>query len=620
MESFSEYMPIVDKFAIYEPRCNVNNKRAFVTVKGGQTVTYYQYPATSYNLSGFSFNTIPNARNNILDRIAIINVPTTFVFTPLTPIPGQLILQNSLDALRAYPLSSVTQSIRSKINGYDVSIEIKDIVHALSRFHTSFEYNTTYGSLFTDYLDCYQNYSDGILANNNSLGSYVDSSNKFDMRGAYTITSLINSDGVAPNPLSATLTVNIREYIILPPYLWDGCQAGGICNLETLSFNWNLAPNLARMWSRSDTHPVTLNPVGGINISFGQPSLILTWITPRLTMPIPRMMTYPFFQITKYIQQNALSGTPTLAPNASGDLIFNVVQLDSVPRKIYLFAKQSENVINSTLANTVQTPDTFFRINSLNINWDNQNGVFSGATPEQLWQLSVQNGLKIPFSEWYGTTTLFGTSFGTTKTIGTTASIICLEPGKDFGIRDTLSEGSLCKINFQAQMNITNVNQTVTLQPDFYCIIVYDGIMTIFDNSCRTYLGILNETEVLNMPIREDISYNQLEKVYGGDFFSKFKDFFTNIGNTIKDNRLISKSLSNIPHPLAQIGSTVAHAFGYGDDYEGMGGRRAGRRRGGTLYGGCANCPDGNCVCIQGTGGRMTDRMEMRDRLKNARY
>lgn len=645
MEAFGENMPMIDKFAIYEPRCELNNRRAFVTVKGGQSVTYYSYPATSYNLSGFEFNTIPPGKQNILDRIAIIDVPTTFIFTPLTPVPGTLILQSSYDALRAYPISSITQSIRSKINGYDVTIEIKDIIHAISRFHTSVEYNTTAGSLFPNYLDCYQNYSDGVLSNNNPLGTYIDSSGKEDMRGAYTITSLINSDGVAPNPLSATLSVTLREYIVLPPYLWDSREAGGLTNLDTLSFTWNLVPNLARMWSRASNHPVALNPVGGINISFGQPTMILTWITPRLTQPIPRLMTYPYFQVSKFIQQNALIGSPTLAPNASGDAKTNVIQFDTVPRKIYLYCKQSDNIINSTLNNTIQSTDTFLAINSLNISWDNINGMFSGCTPEQLWQLSVQNGLKIPFSEWMGTTTLFGTTTGTSKTIGTVGGIVCISPGVDFGLRDTLSEGSLCKINFQATLNVKNVNQQLTLQPDLYVIAVFDGVLEIFQNSCRTFLGILNENEVLNMPIRHDISYSALQKIYGGDFFSKFKDFFTNIGNTIKDNKLISRSLGMIPHPLGQIGSTIASAFGLGNEYgDGYGkagvmaGRRGGTRSGGTLYGGeCGYCPSGECMCIAdrfgmqnpemlpagpagSAGGRMTHRGEMRRRLKNSRY
>ena len=627
MDSFSTNMPILDKFAIYEPRCELGNHRSFITVKGGQSVTYYQYTATSYSTAGFEFNCPPPGRSNILDRIAIIESPVTFIFTPTAAVGTNLVLQTGYDSLRAYPISTVSQSVRSKINGYDLTIELKDIIHALSRFHTPLEYNSTYGSLFPQALDTYQNYGDGVFTLNNPLAGYSDSIKSELQRGAYTILSLANS------PLSATLTVLIREYVILPPYLWDGTEAGGIANIETLSFTWNFVPNLARMWSRAETHPVALNPVGGINVSFGQPSLLLNWITPRLTMTVPRLLTYPYFQVSKFIQQNSLvGGSPTLAPNIAGNVNFNVIQFDSVPRKIYVFCKQSENIINSTLNNTIQTTDTFFRINSLSINWDNVNGIFSGATPEELWLMSIKNGLKMPFSEWYGTTTQFGTTTGTTKTIGLTGGILCMCPGVDFGLRDTLSEGSLCKINFQLNMNITNVNQTLTLTPDLYVIAIFDGILQVFDGTCRTFVGVLNESEVLNMPIRHDISYHALNKIYGGDFFSRFKDFIGNVGNTIKENKLISKSLAAIPHPLAQIGSNVASAFGLGD---GGYGRRGGTRAG-VLEGGCENCPSGECICLgdrfgmqipqdlpsgpSGAGGRMTNREEMRRRLRHAKY
>lgn len=627
MELYNQNSPNLDKFAINEPRTALSGNKSFITVKGGNSVTYYGYNATSYSQSQFTWDATVPGKQNICDRIIMTTTPTTFVFTPTVAVPNQLCLQSNLDSLRAYPLESVLQSCRAVLNGYAIDIQSKDIVHILSRFHTPLEYNSTYGSLFPNFLDNYQNYSDGVLSNNNPLATFLDSSDKYQGRGAYTITSLVNTEN------GATLNVNIHSYFILSPFIWDGNEAPGLTNLDTLRFTMNFSPNLARMWSRSSSHPVALNPIGGISVSFAQPILNVCWITPRLTSPVPRMMVYPYFQVSTYIQQNAvINGNSTLAPNIAGDVNSSIIQFDTVPRKIYLCCRQNENVINSTLNNTIYTPDTFFRINSLNVSWDNINGFFSGASSEQLWQLSVQNGLKMSWNEWNGTTPFLGTITGSSRTIGLSGGVICLECGKDFGLRETLSEGALCKINFKATMNITNVNQTNTLTPDFVIIAVYDGILRIYDNKAETFVGVLNESEVLNMPTRNDISYKALEKIYGGDFFSKFKDFVGNIGQTIKDKQLISKVLGQIPGPVGAIGSTVAQAFGLGQ----RGGYRAG-----VLYNGsgCDNCEgcgyeSGNCVCVSdrfgmqtpeenpanGSGGRMTDRTEMRDRLRRAKY
>lgn len=596
-----------NKFAVYEPRCEINNERSWVIVKGGQTVTYTQYPATSFSNSNFIFIADPPGKTNILDRVCIIEVPVSLDFSTAAPIAGQLLVQEGKDSFRAYPISSVTSTLTAKINGFPVSIELNEVVHLLSRFHTSMQDKRDHLSLTLPMDDNYQSYLDGIGANNNPLGTYQDNPAEIP-RGAYyadiNVATYVNTEE------SAHIDAVLREYIILPPFIWDGCQAGGLTNLDTFQMDWILTPQLQRIWSRA---PASLVHTGlsSLLVNFQKPSLWLGWITPRLTQPIPRVMSYPYFQISKYITNQPVGA---LAPNTSAELPSQLIQFNSIPRKLYVFAKQSNTIINQSLANTLNFPDVFLRIDKINISWDNIDGVLSGASPHNLWELSVENGLKMPWTEWRGYTPNFGTtSPAPAVRVGLSGGPLCIELGKDLGLRDNQCEGVLDKINFQVRLTVTNTNQFVSLTPDLYVIAVYDGVLEIFDNSARAYIGVINSSDILNAPINHDVTYKMLQKIYGGDFFSKFKDIASKVVKGLKDSKAISSALGAIPNPYAQIGSQVAKSLGFG--------ARAG------VKAGCMYCPPGQCVCLaerQGEGGVLmggkdVDYREMKKRLKQIR-
>lgn len=571
----------LDYFAINEPRLELDNKRVYVIEKGGQTVTYTPYPATSFNNTGFVFNTTPPSKGTVLDRIAIIKVPVSLTFTGTAP-GTDTILQKGRDAFRAYPLSSVTSTLTSIINGFPVSVELKDVVHIMSRFHEKIDNRNTFASITPQMEDNYQQYSDANGAGNNPLNDYTGNGGEEIPRGAFPyidpssglVTATTNSG------TSALINATITEYVMLPPYLWDGSEAGGLCHLDTLVFRWILDSNLAHMWSHSSSSTATIT---NINVQFGQPTMLLGWITPRLQNDIPALITYPYFQISKYVTQRQL----VLNSLTSTTLQSNVIQLQSIPRKIYIFAKRSDTDVFANLNNMITATDTYLKISKVNISWDNIDGILSGAAPEDLFIFSQNNGLNLSYPEWSGQTQQFsGINTSATKIIGTVGGIVCIEPGKDFGLRDNQAVGINGNFNFQVKLDVTNVS-TLNYNVDLFVLAVYDGVMHITGNSCNAEIGVISHADVLNAPIRHDISHKMLEKVYGGaNFFSRFKDVAGKALNFLKENKVLSKGLSAIPHPAAQIGSTVASAFGYGGCQDCQGECNCGGARAGTLFGG----------------------------------
>ena len=606
-----------NKFSVYEPRMELNNERSFVIVKGGQTVTYTSYPATSYSNSNFNFTTNPPGKKNVLDRVVIIETPVELDFVGPGDASANRIIQEGRDAFRSYPISSITSTLTSTINGFPVSLELNQIVHTLSRFHTPMEDKNGFASLLPQMEDTYQNYSDADIGNNNPLSSYPSNSTQVP-RGAYPM--LVN-----PNTnTNATVTAILREYLILPPYLFDSSEAGGLTNLDTLEFNFVLSPNLARIWSRSTLNTV---PLTSLTVNFGQPSILLGWITPRLTQNIPSLMSYPYFQISKYITNQPVGAIPAWAyplPPTAVEIKSNVIQFNSIPRKLYFWAKQSDTIINASLAATVNTPDVFLPITRVNISWDNLDGVLSGASQENLYDISISNGMKIPFVEWNGVSQHIQIPVAQAATgLGLSGGPLCLELGKDLGLRDNQAEGALDKINFQLRLTVQNVNQLSAITPDLYIMAVYDGVLEIFDNSARAYIGVITPYDILNAPVNHEVTYKMLEKIYGGTFFEKFKDVAGKVIKGLKDTKAISNVLSAIPHPYAQVAAPIARQLGFGE------GARAGVRAG-VLIGGCQYCPQGRCMCGNGEneyvekyddmlGGKMADKRLMKKRLSSMR-
>ncbi len=600
----------IKKVAIYEPRLKISNEREWVIVKGGQTVTTTVYPSTASSNSYFNFTTNPPGKKNVLDRHVTLRVPVTLTFTgpgSNNSIPGQstddLMVQQGRDAFRSFPVSSVISTLTCRINGFPVTIETNQFVHILENFHNKIDSLNTTQSIYPNMADNYQNYSDGDISSRNPLGSYCDNP-AIVPRGAYDMDISNNTN------TTCTVKAVLYETIVLPPFLFDDSQSGGLTNLDTLDFNIILASNLARIWSRSTLNTVPLTSLA-VDFSSDKPSILLNWITPRDTQNIPDRVRYPYFQLSRYNQS-----VGTYLPGTTVTANSQVLQFNSIPRKLYIFARQSDMSIDSSLSESVNHTDTFLKIDRISLSWDNIDGVLSGCEDVILYQMSVNNGLNYDWESWRGTTSNCGTTIPqNTSKIGLKGSIVCLCPGVDFGLRNSQAEGVLDKINFQANVTIKNINPTKTLDVDLYILAVYDGYLDIFNNSAQAIIGAVTNEDILSTPISYDVSYHEIQKIYGGDFFSKVRDTGSKIvkslgkaNDYLRDKKLISNVLGAIPTTYTQAASDVARTLGYGT------GGGDGGGYGGVLEGGCMDC-NGSCSNNQ-QGGAIMPRNRLMHRLK----
>jgi len=211
---------------------------------------------------------------------------------------------------------------------------------------------------------------------------------------------------------------------------------------------------------------------------------------------------------------------------------------------------------------------TYFSIENISITYANKQGILSGASKEQLYQLAVKNGCDMSWAQWSGMTM----GPGILTPVGTIGSIVCVEMGTDIGLPENIAPGCQYQQNLQVTMNISNI-APIAIIPEIVVIVVQEGSFTIpgFASSI-TQTGVLDSKDVLDAKQQPGVSYKDVEDVQGGNFLTGLSDFF-------KKNKLISRLigpglgiasqfLGPVGGPIAKvasaIGTPLAASLGYG--------------------------------------------------------
>ena len=137
-------------------------------------------------------------------------------------------------------------------------------------------------------------------------------------------------------------------------------------------------------------------------------------------------------------------------------------------------------------------PNFFLTINSISISFNNTSGILSTANPNQLYNISVRNGSSQTFYEFSGfaqnnstgTVTVDGqvvqvvnATPGKPIQVGTTGSMLVLNPSMDFNLPSYLSASSLGQYDLYFSINVSNqTNQDIT--PEICVITVNSGLFT----------------------------------------------------------------------------------------------------------------------------------------------
>ena len=588
--SFQKLNPVL----VRDPRTIIDNVRDYAILKSGSQTTWKQYTTTSVSTSSIQFSCPPPSGGIIVDRKQYFYLPARVSFSGVPP-SGYKIIRPNQDAPRAYPIASSIDTLTSTINNQSVSVNSADIIHGLLHYNTDAKLKNHDYSMTPTCPDQSQNYSDLLGAIRNPLNNYGDSNDESVMgRGGFAYWKVVsNPTGDGVTTMTAVIDMVVCEPLfLLSPFFWGCGNASAFFNVTTMDFNFTFLGQAAnRVWSH-DPSGVTGTTITGSSIQFSNftgtpfsfsqqglgavPVMLFNYITPQDVQVLsPNMsITYPYFEVPRYPTDYGAS----VAPNESIQMTSNNIQLSSIPRRLYIFVRQRNQDLYSNPANT----DTFFQINNVNIQFQNKSGLLSNASMAQLYEMSVQNHCNMTFTQWSGGPVYAPGNLS--AQIGTIGSVVCVEFATNIGLESLDAPGKLGQYMLQVQVQTTNVNQTLSITPTLYIVPVLEGTYTVESlGRSSSNIGVISSTDILDAQSRPFINYKDVEHVNGGDFLSGLKDFGNKLlsglktaHDFVKENKLLSRGLSLIPHPAAQVGSRAAESFGYGDGIL-VGGRRMDR-------------------------------------------
>lgn len=578
---------------VYDPRVDLNAEEYYADLCGGAEVTYKPFISTSYSNSSASFTCPPPNPSIIVDKTPILIQPVQFSFTG--DDQGRPLLQQGYDAPRSMPLARNMATLQVTPNNTTASIILFDVASGLFRYHNQQNINIKdYDwSMTPSALDMYQNYQDGIGSNLNPLGSYASSTAFQKLRGSFA-PEATNIDGTAYSNTntSAKVTYIFAEPLFLSPFSFGHDMSKGFIGLQTLDIiiTWN--SDLAQMWSHGD-NPLSTPPVfNSVSVTLGQPTLMFKYITPKELFPLPKSVSYPYYIVDRY----PTTTNASVAVNDAIQFSSSNIQLQSIPRRMYIYARQQNQYLS------YYSTDTFMAINNISLNWNNRQGLLSSASQQDLYKISVKNGYSGSWEEWSGYTYVpFVPDSGEPTYIGTSGSVLCLEFGTDIGLRDTEAPGMLGTYQLQINVNCTNCNQLATLpipagmnslgealRPTLYIVVVSEGIFTIENNRSIAQIGVISKDDILNSQQQAGINYNMVMAMQGaGDFFGKLKRISKDVVRGIKkygpQGMKIADRSCDVLGPLDPRARAVCDVYKAGKKIAGIGGARKGRKRGGVL-------------------------------------
>lgn len=577
---------------VRDPRTIIHPTRDYAVLKCGEQTTWKAWTSTSISTGSCQFSCPPPSAEVFMDSKIYFYLPIRLTMTGVPPV-GQQLLKPGFSAPRAYPISGSIETLTATINNQSVSINLSDIIHPMSWYNTDDALLDGDYSTFPNYPDQSQQYADLTGAVRNPLGGYADVPDGAKLpRGAYPFAIVSNPvQAVTGATVTAVVDVFFCEPLILPPLYNGSSNRQAFYNVNAFDLNITFLNSAARYWSHNDEGGT--NPINSISVGFGGtiagpqtvfptgnlPLIFIQYITPqesqRAELRPDMPLTYPYFDIQRYptAQSPALPGISTRMSN-------NNVQLSSIPRRIYLYVRPS----NQELMNNPNLTDTYFAIENISLQFMNKNGLLASANQEQLYLMCRKNHCGMNWTQWSGGPSN-STGVGGPLRVSTVGSVVCIEFATDIGLGSELAPGALGQFQINVDITARNLSER-TINPTFYMVAVLEGTFTIIGRGqAMREIGVLSQQDVLASQSKPEYSYADVEAVQGGDFMSGLKSFFTNkvlpqLKNFV-DNRGISTTLGMIPHPYAQMASKAAHFLGYGEG-EGEGGVTAGAVRAGA--------------------------------------
>jgi len=484
-----------------------------------------------------------------------------------TPAVGQYLVNlGSSDALAPFPVHQMIQTSQITINNNTVNLNTADLINVILRSNDIRELSA-YNSMTPTYLDAYLNYGDALLANNNPLGGYANTSDP-DLvpRGAFQCLAITgNTVGDGASLKTVDLTFQTTEPVLVSPFIFSDPKTNnqGILGVQNCNFVFNFSSNANRAFRSGNATTFASCVLQEVVDS----ALIFNFITPKSSQLLPARNVVPYYNLPRFITTvsgvsglTAATTTNGVLTPTTGKIQSNSLQLSNIPDKLIFFVRKQLG------SQTCKDADAFLPIRSVSINFNNLSGILSSATKQNLYQYSRESGYNGDWNQWSGVAYNPSPAGGNGVSVPTSGSMCMLEFGRHINIPEPWhAPGSIGAFNLQFSVDVENYsNNDYSSNAGLELIVVTmnSGLFICERGTTSVMENILTRQDVLDAGNQEPYSNQSVVRMIGGGFFDRIK---TVARDLLPKALPVAKAiLGQIDSPLASQGAQLLGSMGFG--------------------------------------------------------
>ena len=643
-ETFEKILVKDDRLGCITPKVK------FQVLKGGQNITCQPFKAISETKASHVYNVTVPSLETIISREVLWQSTVTLKITTTGKAAADFAVNYGVtDALAPFPLHSLVTTMTATINNNTISQNMMDTLPILLRMVDSEEF-AKYDCMTPTALDYLAEYKDGVhrmdfQLDQNSQGqpcaymrdatdsqppvantftgtkstafvSYPNNSLAFDMnrpaatayyhkpRGAWKLEALyaVDASTNAQRVPRVTDTVvyarfKVTEPLLLSPFVFgSGYGKQGFYGIQTMNFNMNINSNAGRAWRSAVFEGTKTVEVE----KFADSQLLFQFLTPHASDMLDPRNVVPFYEFPVYRTSNnvALQPRPNYGRAISTGVIEDAptvtiashnIQLSGIPDKLIIFVRK--RVADLGCKDT----DSYATIKGISINFNNQAGLLSSMTQEQLFRNSIQSGLaNMSWDEFCGSTV--SAASGSTTNVGsrepylglgardaspgfqmspTTGTILVLNFAEVIQLTEEYyAPGSLGSFNLQLTVQVQNNQYEVWPENSYELVIIpmNTGVFVNERGTSSTFLSLLTKQDVLDALQQQPYSNFEMRRMVGGGFLDGLKSAVGWVKGKLPGLR---SALEMVPNQYAQTGASVLKTLGYGQGHKSIDNRLA---------------------------------------------
>ena len=484
---------------------------------GPAEVSYQNATLNQISNSALSGNMIPPGIGASVDRHALISLCYRVTLTGADQ--GDNLFVPNFMGLRFLPIthSMSSASIQINTNGSSAVSPIRyidDLMRykdrdALRKFYSKTAWAQDLYPSFEYFLS--QQGGTGGNPLNVGLGE-----GGFNYEGRGTVLTHVASN----TPTSAVIYYYVTECIPVSPYLMGEDEEGrGFIGVTQLDFNFVFS-NLNGLYciGNDGSIPVISNAqvdicdgsvipadMGGLILN-ANPRVQFRFLTPNATLRIPENNFYNYYYLDNHLTRcNQLLASDFGAGNSfsgysvtRGTCKSNAIQVQGVPSRVYVSVRKNQELLLNS------DPDVKMFIERVAVQFNNKSGYLSTASPEDLFSLSVRNGLRMTYKE--------------ARLVGYP---LCIDFARDIGLREDLAPGSSITANFYITCDYYNTTEVDQDNLEISLTFVYDGLFFNKGLAWGQETHFLSREDVVKAKSGdnvETITYSEAEMLHGGAF------------------------------------------------------------------------------------------------------